>query len=200
MGMGIGAAMTGLRPIVEGMNMGFLLLAYNQISNNAGMLHYTSGGQYKVGPRPGLRCPALPLNRPRLPAYREVQHHHCHLPIRNLEGIRGCCTPLLAPPSPSLVARSLKRATCAWWGGSAHISNGYAGAHGHSWTGRSRPPARRRAQPALGVLFPVHPRSPAGLLAPAPPPPPAPGARASASTAMWALGCGTPDSPLFQHG
>eukprot|EP01024_Parvocaulis_polyphysoides_P065608 TRINITY_DN7661_c0_g1_i8.p1 TRINITY_DN7661_c0_g1~~TRINITY_DN7661_c0_g1_i8.p1 ORF type:complete len:285 (-),score=40.54 TRINITY_DN7661_c0_g1_i8:186-962(-) len=40
--------MTGLRPIVEGMNMGFLLLAFNQISNNAGMLHYTSGGQYKV--------------------------------------------------------------------------------------------------------------------------------------------------------
>ena len=48
MGMGIGAAMTGLRPIIEGMNMGFLLLAYNQISNNAGMLHYTSGGQFKV--------------------------------------------------------------------------------------------------------------------------------------------------------
>jgi hypothetical protein len=48
MGMGIGAAMTGLRPIVEGMNMGFLLLAFNQISNNCGMLHYTSGGQYKV--------------------------------------------------------------------------------------------------------------------------------------------------------
>ena len=48
-GMGIGAAMTGLRPVIEGMNMGFLLLAYNQISNNAGMLHYTSGGQYKVG-------------------------------------------------------------------------------------------------------------------------------------------------------
>lgn len=48
MGMGVGAAMTGLRPIVEGMNMGFLLLAFNQISNNCGMLHYTSGGQYKV--------------------------------------------------------------------------------------------------------------------------------------------------------
>lgn len=31
MGMGIGAAMTGLRPIVEGMNMGFLLLAFNQV-------------------------------------------------------------------------------------------------------------------------------------------------------------------------
>lgn len=48
MGMGVGAAMTGLRPIVEGMNMGFLLLAFNQISNNCGMLHYTSGGQFKV--------------------------------------------------------------------------------------------------------------------------------------------------------
>ena len=48
MGMGIGAAMTGLRPVVEGMNMGFLLLAFNQISNNCGMLHYTSGGQFRV--------------------------------------------------------------------------------------------------------------------------------------------------------
>ena len=55
--MGIGAAMTGLRPIVEGMNMGFLLLAYNQISNNAGMLHYTSGGQYKVQHPDAQACP-----------------------------------------------------------------------------------------------------------------------------------------------
>ncbi|MCG9886027.1 MAG: alpha-ketoacid dehydrogenase subunit beta [Cyanobacteria bacterium] len=47
-GMAVGAAMTGLRPIVEGMNMGFLLLAFNQISNNAGMLRYTSGGNYKI--------------------------------------------------------------------------------------------------------------------------------------------------------
>ncbi|CAN6352412.1 unnamed protein product [Urochloa humidicola] len=47
-GMGVGAAMKGLRPVVEGMNMGFLLLAYNQISNNCGMLHYTSGGQFKI--------------------------------------------------------------------------------------------------------------------------------------------------------
>ncbi|KAG6639320.1 hypothetical protein CIPAW_10G091000 [Carya illinoinensis] len=47
-GMGIGAAMTGLRPIIEGMSMGFLLLAFNQISNNCGMLHYTSGVQFKI--------------------------------------------------------------------------------------------------------------------------------------------------------
>nr|QCI07023.1 Pyruvate dehydrogenase E1 component beta subunit [Haraldiophyllum bonnemaisonii] len=47
-GMAIGSAMTGLRPIVEGMNMSFLLLAFNQISNNAGMLRYTSGGNFTI--------------------------------------------------------------------------------------------------------------------------------------------------------
>jgi pyruvate dehydrogenase E1 component beta subunit len=47
-GMAVGSAMTGLRPIIEGMNMGFLLLAFNQIANNAGMLRYTSGGNFKI--------------------------------------------------------------------------------------------------------------------------------------------------------
>jgi len=47
-GMAIGAAMTGLKPVVEGMNLSFLLLAFNQISNNAGMLHYTSGGNWSI--------------------------------------------------------------------------------------------------------------------------------------------------------
>ncbi|MBP0027150.1 alpha-ketoacid dehydrogenase subunit beta [Roseofilum sp. Guam] len=47
-GLAVGAAMTGLRPIIEGMNMGFLLLAFNQISNNAGMLRYTSGGNFTI--------------------------------------------------------------------------------------------------------------------------------------------------------
>ncbi|QIZ71595.1 alpha-ketoacid dehydrogenase subunit beta [Oxynema aestuarii] len=47
-GLAVGAALTGLRPIVEGMNMGFLLLAFNQIANNAGMLRYTSGGNFTI--------------------------------------------------------------------------------------------------------------------------------------------------------
>lgn len=47
-GLAIGAAMTGLRPVVEGMNLGFLLLAFNQIANNGGMLHFTSGGNYQL--------------------------------------------------------------------------------------------------------------------------------------------------------
>lgn len=47
-GLAVGAALSGLRPIIEGMNMGFLLLAFNQIANNAGMLRYTSGGNFKI--------------------------------------------------------------------------------------------------------------------------------------------------------
>jgi len=46
--MAVGAAMTGLKPVIEGMNLGFLLLAFNQIANNAGMLRYTSGGNFKI--------------------------------------------------------------------------------------------------------------------------------------------------------
>ncbi|KAK9088324.1 hypothetical protein Scep_027406 [Stephania cephalantha] len=45
-GIAVGAAMTGLRPIVEGMNMGFL--DFNQISNNCGMLHYNAKGLLKA--------------------------------------------------------------------------------------------------------------------------------------------------------
>ena len=47
-GLAVGAAICGLRPIIEGMNMGFLLLAFNQIANNAGMLRYTSGGNFTI--------------------------------------------------------------------------------------------------------------------------------------------------------
>jgi pyruvate dehydrogenase E1 component beta subunit len=47
-GLAVGAAMCGLRPILEGMNMGFLLLAFSQIANNGGMVRYTSGGQFTV--------------------------------------------------------------------------------------------------------------------------------------------------------
>jgi len=47
-GAAVGAATTGLIPVVEGMNMAFILLAYSQISNNMGMLCATSGGHYQV--------------------------------------------------------------------------------------------------------------------------------------------------------
>jgi len=47
-GCGIGAAMAGLRPVVELMTINFSLLAFDQIINNASKLHYMSGGQVIV--------------------------------------------------------------------------------------------------------------------------------------------------------
>ncbi len=47
-GIGIGAAMVGLRPIVEFMTYSFSLVAFDQIVNNAANLRYMSGGQFAV--------------------------------------------------------------------------------------------------------------------------------------------------------
>lgn len=47
-GSGIGAAMGGLKPIVELMTINFGLLAIDQIINNAAKIHYMFGGHAKV--------------------------------------------------------------------------------------------------------------------------------------------------------
>ena len=47
-GMGVGAAMLGLRPVVELMTINFSLLALDQIVNHAAHIHYMFGGQVKV--------------------------------------------------------------------------------------------------------------------------------------------------------
>ena len=47
-GAGIGAAMGGMRPIVEVMTVNFSLLALDQVVNNAATLRYMSGGQLSV--------------------------------------------------------------------------------------------------------------------------------------------------------
>ncbi|MDW7658334.1 MAG: pyruvate dehydrogenase complex E1 component subunit beta [Bacillota bacterium] len=47
-GVGIGAAMVGLRPIVEWMTFNFSLMAYDQVVNNAAKMRYMSGGQVKM--------------------------------------------------------------------------------------------------------------------------------------------------------
>jgi len=47
-GAGIGAALAGMRPIVEVMTVNFSLLALDQVVNNAAALRYMSGGQLHV--------------------------------------------------------------------------------------------------------------------------------------------------------
>ena len=47
-GVGIGAAMVGLRPIIEMMTFNFAILALDQIVNNAVKIRYMSGGQLSI--------------------------------------------------------------------------------------------------------------------------------------------------------
>jgi len=47
-GLGLGAALTGLRPIVEIMYSDFMMLALDQIGNQAAKIRYMSGGQAKA--------------------------------------------------------------------------------------------------------------------------------------------------------
>lgn len=50
-GLGVGAALTGLRPVIEFMTFNFAMQAIDQIINSAGKTHYMSGGQ--------MNCPIV---------------------------------------------------------------------------------------------------------------------------------------------
>ncbi len=106
-GAGIGAAMGGIRPIVEVMTVNFCLLALDQIMNNAATITHMSGGQF-----------AIPLViRMTTGAGRQVaaQHSHslegwlAHIPglkllaPATLADARGMLAPALADPNPVLV-------------------------------------------------------------------------------------------------
>src|ERR1700689_1812390 len=47
-GVGVGAAMVGLRPVIEFMTWNFALLALDQVVNAAAKMLYMSGGQYNI--------------------------------------------------------------------------------------------------------------------------------------------------------
>jgi pyruvate dehydrogenase E1 component beta subunit len=47
-GVGVGAAMVGLRPVIEFMTWNFALLALDQVVNNAAKILYMSGGQFNI--------------------------------------------------------------------------------------------------------------------------------------------------------
>ena len=46
-GLGVGAAMLGLRPVIEFMTMNFSILAMDQVFNSAAKVHYMTAGQFK---------------------------------------------------------------------------------------------------------------------------------------------------------
>ncbi|WP_082590954.1 alpha-ketoacid dehydrogenase subunit beta [Phycicoccus sp. Soil748] len=106
-GAGIGAAMRGMRPVVEIMTVNFSLLALDQVLNNAATLRHMSGGQLSV-----------PLViRMTTGAGRQLaaQHSHslegwyAHIPgLRvlapaTLEDARGMLWPALQDPDPVVI-------------------------------------------------------------------------------------------------
>jgi len=106
-GAGIGAALAGMRPIVEVMTINFSLLALDQIVNNAATITHMSGGQL-----------AIPLViRMTTGAGRQVAAQHSHslegwyahvpglklLAPATLADARGMLGPALADPNPVLI-------------------------------------------------------------------------------------------------
>jgi len=106
-GAGIGAAMAGMRPIVEIMTVNFSLLAIDQIVNNAATLCHMSGGQFPV---PVVIRMATGAGR-----QLAAQHSHsfeawyAHVPgLRvvepaTIDDARGMLRPALESPDPVII-------------------------------------------------------------------------------------------------
>jgi pyruvate dehydrogenase E1 component beta subunit len=106
-GAGIGAALGGMRPIVEVMTVNFSLLALDQIVNTAATLRHMSGGQF-----------AIPLViRMTTGAGRQLAAQHSHsfdgwyahvpglkvLAPATIDDARGMLAPALADPDPVVI-------------------------------------------------------------------------------------------------
>jgi pyruvate dehydrogenase E1 component beta subunit len=106
-GAGIGAAIAGMRPIVEIMTVNFSLLALDQILNNAATFRHMSGGQFGV--------PVVIRMTTGAGRQLAAQHSHslegwyAHIPgLRILApatvaDARGMLAPALADPDPVLI-------------------------------------------------------------------------------------------------
>jgi pyruvate dehydrogenase E1 component beta subunit len=106
-GAGIGAALAGMRPIVEIMTVNFSLLALDQIMNNAATLRHMSGGQLSV--------PVVIRMTTGAGRQLAAQHSHslegwfCHIPgikvlaPATVEDARGMLWAALQDPDPVLI-------------------------------------------------------------------------------------------------
>lgn len=106
-GAGIGAAMNGMRPIVEVMTCNFSLLALDQIMNNAAAFLHMSGGQLNV---PVVIRMATGGGRQLAAQHsRSLEGWYAHIPgIKvlapgTIEDFRGMLWPALLDPDPVLI-------------------------------------------------------------------------------------------------
>ncbi|MDD5260240.1 MAG: alpha-ketoacid dehydrogenase subunit beta [Methylacidiphilales bacterium] len=99
-GMGIGASMLGLRPVMELMFFSFAYVAWDQMINNASSLRYMSGGQ--------INCPIVirgPAN-----GGTNVGATHSHTPenaIANVPGLKVVC-PATAYDAKGLIKSAIR--------------------------------------------------------------------------------------------
>jgi pyruvate dehydrogenase E1 component beta subunit len=68
-GLGIGAAMAGMRPIIEVMTFNFAILTLDMMINHASKMHYMTNGQ--------LKCPMVLRGATGAPGWLGAQHSHC---------------------------------------------------------------------------------------------------------------------------
>jgi len=97
-GLGVGAAMTGMRPIVEYMSWNFSFVGCDQLISNACKIHYMSGGRFSV--------PIVFSGPNGAAAQVSCQHSHCVEAIySNLPGFI-----IIAPSNPYNAKGLLKSA------------------------------------------------------------------------------------------
>ena len=106
-GAGIGAALGGMRPIVEVMTVNFSLLALDPIVNTAAMLRHMSGGQFSV---PVVIRMATGAGRQVAAQHsNSFEGWYAHVPglkvlaPATVEDARGMLAPALADPDPVLI-------------------------------------------------------------------------------------------------
>jgi len=106
-GAGIGAALGGMRPIVEIMTVNFSLLALDQIVNNAATLLHMSGGQFGVPLV--LRIPTGGARQVAAQHSRRLEGWFTHIPgikilaPASVADARGMLWPALQDPDPVLI-------------------------------------------------------------------------------------------------
>ena len=92
-GVGVGAAMTGMRPVVDIMFGDFLTLVMDQLVNQAAKVHYMSGGKWKV---PMVLRTTLGATR-----RSAAQHSQFRAEAAILHSSHGRHEPRLRQPSPA---------------------------------------------------------------------------------------------------
>ena len=106
-GAGIGAALNGMRPIVEVMTVNFSLLALDQIVNTAALYRHMSGGQFSV---PLVIRMATGAGRQLAAQHsHSLENWYAHVPgltvlaPATIDDARGMLAPALADPDPVVI-------------------------------------------------------------------------------------------------